>query len=522
MEKIKKLFSYNFSELKLDFYSFLDFLKKNKLTVILCWFFLLFSYGIKLFYYSISIDTEIALLDIESMLYWWYGINRCGLVFIKKLLGLVPLNPFVANFLMLLTAFLFLIFLSFIFYSLSLKFNFKPKGVFILPCVFIAQPLFAEQFNFTLQTFEISFAFLLMFLSVYLVTKWVFDQKLSLYLILSVLLLAWSFSCYQAVVFLYITVALSVFIFIYINNSKNSKNNVEKNFFRIFAIKYLLTFFFSFLLCNLVNFLIQQLFHIKVDYVNNMVMWNKEPFFKCLKGVLSYIKQTILGDGLFYSKFFLIILLMTSFVFFKFLFFKGRNNKNKILYSLAFFTFIGSPYFLAVFLGRPLIPRMQFSYQFVMAFVLFIFVNNFLNSYILKRLIVFFSLYFSLFFGYRAANMFYTDYMKYQSEVELANKISSRIENLDLKDINNTPVAIVGGYAHVPNTPVAINGEFINLSFFIDRGRSMSFMKTIGYFYKYATDEEFLLAKKIAENMKVWPSPESVRYEQGIVVVKLS
>ena len=330
---------------------------------------------------------------MESMLYWWYGINRCGLVFIKKLLGLVPLNPFVANFLMLLTAFLFLIFLSFIFYSLSLKFNLKPKGIFILPCVFIAQPLLAEQFNFTLQTFEISFAFLLMFLSVYLVTKWIFDQKLGLYLILSALLLAWSFSCYQAVIFLYVTVALSVFIFIYINNLKNNANIFCEIFFRAAAIKYLLTFFGSFILCALVNFSVQRLFKIKIDYVNNMVLWGKEPFFKCLEGVLSYVKQTILGDGLFYSKFLLIILLMASFVFLKFLFFKEENNKNKILYLLAFLAFIGSPYFLAIFLGISLIPRMQFSYQFVMAFVLFIFVNNFLNSYVLKRLIIFFSIF---------------------------------------------------------------------------------------------------------------------------------
>ena len=118
--------------------------------------------------------------------------------------------------------------------------------------------------------------------------------------------------------------------------------------------------------------------------------------------------------------------------------------------------------------------------------------------------------------------MFYTDYMQYESEVDLANKISSKIDSLDIKEINNTPVAIVGGYAHVPNTPVAINGEFVNLSFFIDRGRYMGFMKTIGYYYKYDTDEEFLLAKKIAQNMKPWPSPESIKYEQGVVVIKLS
>ena len=251
-----------------------------------------------------------------------------------------------------------------------------------------------------------------------------------------------------------------------------------------------------------------------------MVMWKKDSFFKCLKGILFYIKQTLLGDGLFYSKVFLVILLMALFVFFKFLFFKCENNKNKVLYTLAFLTFIGSPYFLAIFLGRPLIPRMQFSYQFVMAFTIFIFINNFLNSSILKKLFVVFSFYLSFIFGYKAANMFYTDYMRYQSEVALANKVSIRIDNLDLKNLNNIPVAIIGGFEHVPSTPVFINGETINLSFFW--GRVIDFMKTIGYYYRNATDEEQLLAKKIAKNMKSWPSPESVKYEDGVIIVKLS
>ena len=36
--------------------------------------------------------------------------------------------------------------------------------------------------------------------------------------------------------------------------------------------------------------------------------------------------------------------------------------------------------------------------------------------------------------AYRVSNLMYTDYMKYQSEVTLANKISERIDMLNLDD----------------------------------------------------------------------------------------
>ena len=526
---LKQNYLYSISELRKDICTFVDFLRNNKLTVVLCWFFILFSYGIKLFWYSISIDTECIINNYEGLKIGWFAINRSGLILTKEILKLIPFNPYVANFLMLCAMFLFSILIGFIFYSVSKRFGICPKFIFILPCVFITHPLFAEQFNFTLQCFEVSFGLFLMFISVFLITRWIFNSKNILHLILGIIFLAWAFDSYQAVVFLYITVILSVCFFIYTNNLKNQQKEFDSKFFRKMASKYLITFCASCALYVLVSKLICLIFSLKSEYTDNMVCWGRDSFWNNVKYVLYYIKLTLTGD-IFYSKAFILILVLALFYFFKFLFFK--NHTNKILYVLSFLALMGSPYFLCIILARPLIPRMQFSYQFVLAFVLFFAVQQMRSQNFKEKIAKFvtfiFSLYLSFFQSYRVAGLMYTDYMKYQCEIALASKISERIDKLDIENMKDIPVAFFGRLH--PTTPCEIRGEVINLSFFeadstfvFDiSNRILDFMKTIGYDYKKPTTIDCKRAKEIAKTMKSWPNSEAIRFEDGIVVIKLS
>lgn len=528
-DSLKQSFLYSANELGNDLYSFVDFLKNNKLTVILCWFFLLFAYGIKLFWYSISIDTECIINSYEGLKYGWFGINRSGLILTKTLLRLVPFNPYVANFLMICMLFLCAMLLGFIFYFISKKFGTCPKFMPILPCVFITHPLFAEQFNFTLQCFEVSFGIFLMFLSVFLLTKWIFDPKNILHLVLGIIFLSYAFDSYQAIVFLYISVILAVYVFIYTNNLKSQQKRFDSGFFKKTAIRYSVTFCLSYAIYFAVSKLIHFVFNLKSEYTDNMILWGKESFLSNVRRILYYVKLTLIGD-VFYSKVFIIILFIAVFYFFKFLF--KKNHTNRVLYTLSFLALIGSPYFLCVILAISLIPRMQFSYQFFVAFMLFFAAQqmnpeNFRYKFI--RFITFiFSLYLSFFQSYRVAGLLYTDYMKYQCEVTLANKISERIDKLNIKNIKDVSVAFVGRLH--PSTPCEIHGEVIDFSFFEAdstlifgvSNRILNFMKTIGYNYKNPTISDCEKAQKIAKKMEPWPNSEAVRFEDGIVVVKLS
>lgn len=526
---LKQNYLYSISELRKDICTFVDFLRNNKLTVVLCWFFILFSYGIKLFWYSISIDTECIINNYEGLKIGWFAINRSGLIFTKELLKLIPFNPYVANFLMLCTMFLFSILIGFIFYSVSKRFGIYSNFISILPCVFITHPLFAEQFNFTLQCFEVSFGLFLMFLSVFLVTRWIFDSKNILNLILGIIFLAWAFDSYQAIVFLYITVILAVCLFVYTNNLKNQQKEFDSKFFRKMASKYLITFCASYASYVFISKLIRVLFNLKSDYTDNIVRWGRDSLCNSVKQILYYVKLTLIGD-VFYSKAFILILVLALFYFFKFLFFK--NHTNKILYVLSFLALMGSPYFLCIILARPLIPRMQFSYQFVLAFMLFFAAQQMSSQNFKEKIAKFvtfiFSLYLSFFQSYRVAGLMYTDYMKYRCEIALAGEISERIGKLDIENMKDIPVTFVGRLH--PSTPCEIRGEVIDFSFFEAdstfifgvSNRILNFMKTVGYKYKNPSISDCKKAKKIAKTMESWPNTEAVKFEDGIVVVKLS
>ena len=122
----------------------------------------------------------------------------------------------------------------------------------------------------------------------------------------------------------------------------------------------------------------------------------------------------------------------------------------------------------------------------------------------------------------------YTDYMKYQCEIALASKISERIGKLDIENMKDIPVTFVGRLH--PSTPCEIRGEVIDFSFFEAdsnlifgvSNRILNFMKTVGYRYKNPSISDCKKAQKIAKTMESWPNSEAIKFEDGIVVVKLS
>ena len=62
--------------------------KKLFYTLILIVIFTIMTYGIKIFNYSISIDTEKLINQYDWQMDTWASFGRFGLVFTKKLFGL--------------------------------------------------------------------------------------------------------------------------------------------------------------------------------------------------------------------------------------------------------------------------------------------------------------------------------------------------------------------------------------------------------------------------------------------------
>lgn len=519
--KIQQNMKSSFIELKNDVNGFIKFIKANKFTIITTWFFILMAYGIKLFWYSISIDTEAIINDYDSLLSSWVSIGRFGLILIKGMLRLKPFNPYIACFLMLCTMFLFCMIWSYIFNYLSFNSSNRLVGLCVFPIIFLTSPLFAEQFNFILQGFEVAFAIALCGISVFLITKWVISSSNYIHLILGLVCMVLGLAAYQSIASLYISGVLACYIIIYISNKKGNVV-LSQNFFRVSVIKYLGTFVFGYLTYSILNKVFQMVYG-STGYLDQSITWGRIPVLESVENILDYIKETTIRGNFFYSKWFIVVVLFFIAYAISNLF---SANKNKILFLLAITALLVSPFLLSIYLGQKLVIRSQFSFQFVIAFGLYLIVSS-INKEWLQKIGLLAVLFIALGQSCVVSRLLYTDYMKYQSEVTLANKISSRIESLNLD--KTYPVAFIGKY-HPNNTPTQLCGEVIGKSFFEwdastkigSNYRISGFMKTIGYDINMPSQEQIDAARETAKSMPSWPNTNSIKFDNGVIVVKLS
>lgn len=507
----------NILELKSDIVDFIDFCKKNVFSIMLIVLFTFMAYGIKLFNYSISIDTEKLINEYQWQLDTWASFGRFGLVFTKKLFGLEPFNAYISCFLMVISIIIFGVIWSYVLSYFSFEKKKKSLITCIFPIIFITAPLFTEQFNFILQSFEVAFAIILCSLAVFFTSKWSINSKNVIYIVLAIICMIWGFGTYQAIVFLYISGVLACYILTYIANKKGNIN-LNKNYFIIAVFKYLGAFILGYLGYYIVNKIVCNIYGTS-QYVDGMIKWGQIPAIECIKNILKYIRYGLLGDGLFYSKIFLICVIMLMIYIIINLFSKSRD---KFLFTCSVLVFIASPYLLSLYIGDRLIPRMQFNYQFVIAFTIYMFAYIF-KSKSIKTLIVICALCLGLNQTNVVAQLFTSEQLKYEDDVKLANEISQKIERLGLGESPEYPVVLVG--RHTSNIPNKVVGEFIGLSWFEFGGnslRAIGFMNTLGYNYIEPTQEQINEAYELAEDMEVWPSENSVEFKNGLIIVKFS
>lgn len=510
-------------ELKDDFYTFISYVKQNITSSLLICFFVLLSYGIKLFYYSISIDTEVLINNYSGQLNAWTSIGRYGLIITKTLFNLSPFNPYTACFLMIILMIFFCLTWNFFLdYFLGEK-NKKSIMSTVFPIIFLTYPLFAEQFNFILQGVEVSLAITLCSLAIFFITKWIISSTNIIQLILGLICMVWGFGTYQAIVPLYISAALASYIILF--ESYNKKRiSLHKNFFKLSIIKYLLTFIVGYILNSLVSNVFIA-FSGATGYLDNSILWGKIPAKQCIKNISEYIDNVVSGNGILYNKLFIFSIIFLLIYGFKYVFSK---KKDSLLLFLSVCTLILSPFLLSIYLGQSMIPRSQFSLQFVIAFSIYLFIMT-INNKKIKIIGFFVAVFIAFNQGYVVSSLLYTDYMKYQSELRLANKISERIDSLNLGEAPPYPVVFIGSY-HPLNTPNEMRGDVIGASFFEwDSGtefgsnyRILGFMKSIGLSYMSPTLDQIKTARELSETMDAWPNTNSVQFINDLIIVKLS
>ncbi len=498
---------------------FIKFSINNKFLYFIIVLATMLSYGIKLVGLNISIDTEAIIDDFDVQMKAWNSIDRFGLVAFKKLFSLHSFNPFVANFLTIFFLFFTCIFICYLVNKISRN-KIKSPTIVILPLLFLTHPIFAEQFNFKLQSFEVALSMFLIVCSMILINMYI-EYKTPLFLFLSIIFSSWSFLTYQSLIIFYISLSITIVILL-LNFDKNLN---LLDYLKVISL-FLLVFICSMIITQSLVFIGHQMFSIKsTDYLNSKITWGKLPFIEIFSILKSHFKNILLAKGIFYNLGFDISILSCFFIFIKKIILKSRFIAFEILCVLLLNV---SPFMLTIFMGNvePIRSQMP-SMQFVIAFnFLYVAINLTTKSF----LVIFISLALVISFrqGVTTANLFYSERAKYEEDVIFANRINIQLDSLNVSERKNYSLVLIG--EKTVNSNLVIQGETLGHSFFAwDIGgpygtssRAVGFMRTLGYDFKYPSNEEYKKGLLLKEKMSAFPKKNSILINDNTIFIKLS
>ncbi len=495
---------------------FKEYLKKSKFQIILLVVLLLFAFGIRLLNTGYSIDTEFFIYDYNATYTWMTNLNRWGYTLLNKIFLIGPSVIYASNFLMIINIILFSIGLNFIVYrTLNSKNQEIFKNIqFILPSIFLINPIFAEQLNFTMQNFAFSFGLLLIPVNILLREYATTLKKIPKYIlmILSTFLTALSFGVYQSILLLYVLIiAILYFLRCYCK---------EDNEF-----KYLINEIIFFIISVLVYFIIAKI----VGDGNNYLKF--APSLKAYLSTIYYFTISLLkNETIFYNIGYSIALLSIIGILI-YLFRKKKLNIGLVLASIGI---ILSPWYLILITGVNQMKRTQTNYPLFIAFSILLLLILLGKNKKLKPayyLILTFACCFIFYQANHIVRLFSSDMIRYKDDYILAQKIQHNIENQAWYDINKNYKLMFLGYKECTNKEFNLKGEVMGYSFFEfdyehyygPTQRASVFLTNLGYPYEAVSEKEYKKLKEEYSDMDIYPNKDSIKLvNDNIIIIRLS
>lgn len=305
-----------------------------------------------------GIDTEHFISNPEAMADSWLGIGRQGLVLTKLLFGGLRFNPELAaaaTLLLLLPVCLLPLFLG----SLAAKTPQESTGcsrlILLFGVLLSAHPVLTEQLYFSLQSAEVVFACLLVELCLFGAWLWASGQSPVWLPVCAVVLLV-PFSVYQSFVPLFIAGAVAMLLVQSLFTEKPLREQLRC------ALRLGIVFLAAFLL----NQAVTHVFFTKSGYLAEQLSWQTEGFLAGCRGILSHVRDVLLGLGTFYSAFYgLLCLLCAVLVCRDSILHKKGRTRSWQLFLLA--AWLAAPFYLSVVLGSRPVIRAQLVLPFATA-----------------------------------------------------------------------------------------------------------------------------------------------------------
>ena len=483
-------------------------------------------YGSHLYMPNVGIDTAI-MVDNPGTIYNWTEIGRQGLILTKILFGNLNFNPYYSSTLGLVFILIALMCWNFLLYRVG---NIKGVTMVLFSLIFIIHPIFVEQFYFTLQILEFSFAMMLVPLALLVEFEGAMSNKKYLGLI-SILMMVWAFSSYQSFILLYVAGAIFCYLLIYRKLTLANDSPPLNIFYFKIIIRLIVTFFIALI----VNVVITKLFFSGSEYLDAQILWGKFSLESCVKNILGHVKQIIVGEGIFYSWGYAVSMCLMVVSVIPDIF--RKKSSIKWIWVCAIILLECMPFILTIYLGGAPTVRTQLLIPFVIACNIILCEQklNIIKTSIGnkgKTVLMLLGTAIILTQGNAVQRLYYTDDARFSGDLLLAQSLSNTI-NTELGSQQQKPLAVVGVKKPFIN-PAAVNGEMIGLSLFSwgasvpphylhSNGSITSFMRSVGLdFNGIASESQMMEARKIAFTMPLWPDKGSVFDAGSFIVIKLS
>lgn len=461
------------------------------------------TYGFALTNYSLTVDSESPAFSDYSM-----GLGRWGTNLIRYRIFEGHLPYF--------TLLLGLIFLSLSAVELSKIFKLKGVSSFIFCALFLTLPQHAYQLAFTMQADAVPIGFFFSILGVTLFIKNIDNIKkpISLaLLIISSLFILFGIAVYQALIFMPVVTYL-VYFFINLSNPEfNFKTEILK----------LLKFAVLMIISIILYYISVKMFCPPVEggYLSSYTSGNTNDRFvdfynlwvDNIRGNFYYGNKTFVFSSL------ACLGLIASIVIEK------KNILLKIICLLVLFIL---PFFISFFItngSHP--PRLYVSSGIIYAFIITYTIKVFKKEYFQPLLfgvllIIIANIYF-------ITNLFYSNYKIFHHDLEVAKKIDNTI--LNKYPEFNPNLHYVYFYGSLPQSnhdklKIPNSDVFGGSLFCWDGGNNWRIINFFRYndvaYYKFLDNKEaFDQVKDSIQSMPLWPSPESVKKINNVVVVKI-
>jgi hypothetical protein len=525
---------------------FYDFCRNNSPLMMAVSVALFFTYGCKLFWYSIGIDTVPFMANRVEALKWEVQIGRFGLAALQ---GCRHFNPFTAFLLTFCLIGLFTLFWSYLIAIFSRNTNRNNQLIpFVL--IFITSCFWAEQFYFLHQAFEVALMITLCPYVIYLFYKGFLDNE-KRKVILAFLLLVLMISVYQSMALLFCCGVLLCFVLL------SQQMDYELKEYWQLCLKFLVALIGAVVVYLLINKGVLSALHLKkVHYFGSMNHWQERPFQENIFHILRLGYTITVGNirvvqkATYYLFFHLAkpyaqaikdthstiapgtpFLPLISLLFvIKIMRCRDKEILGKrFLYIMAG---LGIPLSIMVIpiIGGGVVPtRTIMTLPLVLAFMLFYLINTYKKQAAIA--ITCLALFIAVYQARVTSHLFYSDQMRYGEDVRLANDIKHLVEQVQV-DNKNKPVILFGNYKISKcfrSDHNFLPGEAIGHSVFDFAANpiqttenGLGFMKTLGISFKLPNRDQLARATKESEIMPSYPDSRCVKLMEDYVVIKLA